>query len=401
MALTFPSSATGATAVPTSTSSGLFSGPTTTSNNNNNGSGWFGSGGGGGSTSAYFQTVIISLVALAVLLIISVAFLYYRRRRMRLYSAADWPFHDRSLGGNIFFPGGGAAGGRNKADKDIGEKPEMWEVMLDDEKIGAGSTLGNGAGYGTTMTSEEREMEQEADEKNGSLLRWQPLSIVSLTTQQASVPASSAEQDAGATGTGAGNGGRPTSMFTRGFSSSGLGHAAGMNNNTSGTEPDQTQPSSTTGSIPSSLPIHLTFIIAMPQPPTTEPTQPRPAPTYGYEDEEGEDIPDVELGTTVIDLDLPAEITSPSSSTAPPSYPPPISTGNAPITPNRHTSLGQVLGLTPPHAQNQTDGSGPTNIGGTTTGVLSLRDVLGLPAPVQRSRRERRRERERETIGVR
>jgi len=446
MALTFPTSASmmdTASSSPTSftssrTQSQLFVGSTSSSTNsgggggNNNGSGWFGSG--GSSTSAYFQTVIISLVALAVLLIISVvslssfyglsphphlevslmtcetplpqAFLYYRRRRLRIYSAADWPFQDRNAGGgSLFFPGGpggaGGAGGRSgKESKELGEKPEMWQVVLDtDGKRVAGVVASQvGAGAAVGMTAEEREMREDERDRAGLLERWLPLSVASTTTTQASVPSS----DAGEGGASRSSSSRPTGMFSRGFSSSNMTGRSGLAAHNSAHD-SLSHPYGTTASHdenpsskpnddgpPTSLPIHLTFIIAMPTDPSTV-QPPPPARSYAeYEDDEGQDIPNVELGTTVVDLDLandPSSFSSASSS----SYPPPTrpdssSAGTGTLTPSRHTSLGQVLGLT-------SGEPGPVLLGSSTTGY-SLRDTLGLPRPVQRARRERRRDRE-------
>jgi len=298
----------------------------------------------------------------------------------------------------MFFPGG-APNGRNKESKDIGEKPEMWQVMLDDEKLGASSTdVRSGSSNGFMgISAEEREMQQEEVEKNGSLTRWQPLSIVSLTTHQASVPASTTNDQDGA---GTNSGTRPTNMFNRGFSSHAVNRSVdGDTSRTGGNASTTTMAYNSTEATPRAdpglLPIHLTFIIAMPQPPSTRPPPVRSA----YDDEdEGEDIPDVQLGTTVIDLDLPAEMTQPGGSsssptTASPSYPPAHPHPTSPSSPvNRHTSLGHVLGLTSAQPEQ-------SPAGGATSTALSLRDVLGLPAPVQRTRRERRRERE--MIGVR
>lgn len=302
----------------------------------------------------------------------------------------------------MFFPGS-TQGGRNKDSKELGEKPEMWQVLLDDEdeRVGVTSTLAGtgskeGSGVVAGMTGEERERQEEEVSKHGEVTRWQPLSVVSLTTHQASVPAPTTNNQTGGNPND-GETGRPTNMFNRGLSS----HAVNNNNNREPHPSDVDQmgnSASTTTTMdgtPGSLPIHLTFLIAMPRPPSTRPPPVRSA----YDEDEGEDIPEVTLGTTIIDLDLPSDLTgsttgstnNPGSSTT---YPPPHQTSpNSPV--SRHTSLGHVLGLTPVQPES---GSNGTTTGGTST-ALSLRDVLGLPAPVQRTRRERRRERE--MIGVR
>jgi hypothetical protein len=311
------------------------------------------------------------------------AFLYYRRRRLRIYSAADWPFHDRTMGGNMFFPGANGQGGRNKESKDIGEKPEMWQVMLDqDERAGVASF--DQHQQGRFVSAEQREMEQDREERNGSLIRWQPLSITSLTTTQASVPAEGSNNAGGGT-----SGGRPTSMFSRGLSYTNTPRSNANNDRENVVDNVQSDKSTPP---PTSLPIHLSFIIAMPTDPTVVPTAHRDP--YD-DDEEGQDVPEVALGTTVVELDLTHgsgtqysssdNHLSPFTST---SYPPPSSESpNRPLTPNRNTSLGQVLGLTMSEP-------GPVTTLTSNNGGFSLRDTLGLPAPVQRTRRERRRERE-------
>jgi hypothetical protein len=251
-----------------------------------------------------------------------------------MYAAADWPFADRGMGGGLFFPG--ANDGRNKESKDIGEKPDMWEVNLDDEKLGAVKNDRR-----ADLSSEEREMRQYEEEKHGSLEHWQPLSITSLSTSQAAVPAGTEETT------------RPISRFTRGVSAGRVNIDTTWNSTSNAHNPSSTSSATT-------LPIHLTYIIAMPQPPVTKkPVQ----PTSAWDDMDGEDIPEVQLGTTIVDLDIPS---ASNTGTYPPPAPP--------------ATLSQALGMEEPSS-------------------LSLRDVLGLPAPVQRTRRERRREREH--IGVR
>lgn len=259
------------------------------------------------------------------------------------------------------------------------------------------------------MTAEEREMREDERDRAGLLDRWFPLSVTSTTTTQSSIPAS----DSAGNGDGSGGGSsssRPTGMFSRGFSSSHLTGRSGLAAHNSAhdslshpygtgsatTTTDNSSSSKATngdGGPPTSLPIHLTFIIAMPTDPAIVQPPAAPARSYGeYEDdeEEGRDIPNVELGTTVIDLDL---VDHPSTSSYPPyatrsdssssSTPPPA---NGTLTPSRHTSLGQVLGLT-------SNEPGPVISSSSTTGY-SLRDTLGLPRPIQRARRERRRDRE-------
>lgn len=259
----------------------------------------------------------------------------------------DWPFSDRGLGGGLFFPAAPNPR-RNNESKDIGEPPEMWQVGLADEKAGVVEKLDDDADS-TTTSVRSLGIKSDHDEKSdaaGDLTQWQPLAVTSLTTTQAPIIA-----DNSTTGTS-----RPTNLFARTFSSNrndslyppiGPASTLGMNGTSPSTSPDAiTQP----------LPLHLTYIIAMPQP--AAPPKPAIQNASPFDDDE-QDIPHVELGTTVITLESSSASTYPTSRRVTP-----LSTST--------TDLESRAAAT----------------------AISLRDVLGLAPPVQRPRRERRRDRE-------
>ncbi|KAJ9103847.1 hypothetical protein QFC21_002309 [Naganishia friedmannii] len=281
--------------------------PTTTSNNNYPSSGW----GGYGGQSSYFQTVVISLVALAVLLIISVG-------------GEEWPFPT--------LPANGRAGRRRKEEKDFGETPEMYECLLDVQSgVGAkefllASTEASPDVWGGTQDITERSqttMPIIAVQDDLDLTQWQPVTVTSLSTKALSGSTTLSAQPAN-NSSAMGQSSRPSNLFSRTLSSSrsmfalgGLTPAEGNNMNTPAV--DQRHSTFTPSSGFTEVPLNVTYLIAMPSAlRDTSTANHRQHQATGLADEEDqEEIPEVALGVSNVNLTIPGlSITSTSAPSA-------------------------------------------------------------------------------------
>ncbi|KAJ9097820.1 hypothetical protein QFC19_006688 [Naganishia cerealis] len=257
-------------------------------------------------------------------------FLYYRRRRLRYYQGEEWPFPT--------LPANGRTGRRRKEEKDFGETPEMFEYLLDvPSSTGAsGSAIPPEPSqnvWGGTQDITERSLTMPTITiPEDDISQWQPVTVKSLHTR--SMPESTplaGQAVNNNSATGSSQPARTSTLFSRTLSTSRNMFALGgvtlannsnsnSNNNSSAAIAEQGHATFTPSSSSTLVPLSVTLIIAMPsalRDTSAANHRTRQSTDLGLLDEENqEEIPEVELGMTSVNLAVPgvSRVPSPTAS---------------------------------------------------------------------------------------
>ncbi|KAJ9121046.1 hypothetical protein QFC24_005027 [Naganishia onofrii] len=247
-------------------------------------------------------------------------FLYYRRRRLRYYQGGEeWPFPT--------LPANGRAGRRRKEEKDFGETPEMYECLLDVQSgFGAKELLTSSdpsqdVWGGTQDITERSQTMPTITIQEDDVAQWQPVTVTSLSTKTLSDPAVTSAQPANSSSV-MGQSGRPSNLFSRTLSSSrsmfalgGVTQVDGSSNDVPAVEQRHSTFIPSSGS--TEVPLSVTYLIAMPSAlRDTSTANHRQHQSGGLADEEDqEEIPEVALGVSNVNLTVPGFSTTSTNAT--------------------------------------------------------------------------------------